>query len=95
MLELVKQVLADENSVESLDKVAYGVLGDLADAFPNGQIKQLLLHEWVARYLNRKNRYAKDTKQVIRWAREVSGLQFYFNGLVLIRLGQVMKLATQ
>ncbi|KAI0033513.1 karyopherin Kap95 [Vararia minispora EC-137] len=71
MLELVKQVLADENTVESLDKVAYGVLGDLADAFPHGEIKQLLLLEWVARYLNRKNRYAKDTKAVIRWTRDV------------------------
>jgi len=71
ILELCQQVLHDDNSGESLDKLAYGVIGDLADAFPQGQIKQYLLAEWVARILNTKARYSKETKMTIRWAREM------------------------
>jgi hypothetical protein len=32
----------DDNSGEPQDKLAFGVIGDLADAFPNGEIKPVL-----------------------------------------------------
>ena len=72
ILDLVQRVIADTDTTgESLDKLAYGVIGDLADTFPNGQIKRYLLSEWVALALSSKHRYSSETKKTIRWAREV------------------------
>ena len=73
-LELVQKVLADDNSGEPLDKLAFGVIGDLADAFPNGEIKPLLLEEWIASSLVSRKGYDKETKTTIKWAREVHWL---------------------
>jgi hypothetical protein len=71
ILELVQKVLADENSGEPLDKLAFGVIGDLADAYPNGEIKPLLLAEWIASSLVLRKGYDKETKTTVKWAREV------------------------
>ena len=71
ILELVQKVLADDNSGEPLDKLAFGVIGDLADAFPNGEIKPLLLGEWIATNLVSRKGYDKETKTTVKWAREV------------------------
>jgi importin subunit beta-1 len=71
ILELVQKVLADDNSGEPLDKLAFGVIGDLADAFPNGDLKPLLLAEWIATSLVSRKGYDKETKTTIKWAREV------------------------
>ena len=72
IFELVQKVLADDNSGEPLDKLAYGVIGDLADAFPNGEIKPLLLEEWIATSLVLRKGYDKETKTTVKWAREVT-----------------------
>ena len=71
VLELVQKVLADDNSGEPLDKLAFGVIGDLADAFPNGEIKPILLAEWIATSLVSRKGYDKETKTTVKWAREV------------------------
>ncbi|KAI0270716.1 karyopherin Kap95 [Gloeopeniophorella convolvens] len=71
ILELVQKVLADENSGEPLDKLAYGAIGDLADAFPGGELKPLLLAEWIAQSLVSKKGYDKETKTTVKWAREM------------------------
>ncbi|KZV72414.1 karyopherin Kap95 [Peniophora sp. CONT] len=72
ILELCQVVLLDENSGESADKLAFGCIGDLADCFQDGRIKGVLVgSEWVAKVLNTKTRYAKDTKATIRWARSM------------------------
>jgi hypothetical protein len=71
ILELAQKVLADDNSGEPLDKLAFGVIGDLADAFPNGEIKPVLLAEWIATSLVSRKGYDKETKTTIKWAREV------------------------
>ncbi|TFY83967.1 hypothetical protein EWM64_g25 [Hericium alpestre] len=71
ILELTQQVLADENSGEPSEKLAFGIVGDLADCFPGGEIKQYLLAEWLARFLSSRQRYSADTKRTLRWAREM------------------------
>ena len=76
VFELVQKVLADDNSGEPLDKLAYGVIGDLADAFPNGEIKPLLLAEWIASSLVLRKGYDKETKTTVKWAREVTFIPF-------------------
>jgi len=71
ILELIRRCLADEERTDSLMKLSYGLLGDLADCFPNGELKQLLLANWVAAELRSKHRMPAETKKTMRWAREV------------------------
>jgi len=47
------------------------VVGDLADSFPNGQLKQLLLQEWIASELRNKRGLSADAKKTMRWAKEM------------------------
>ena len=72
ILELTRRCLGDEGRTYSLTKLAFGLIGDLADGFPLGQLKQLLLDAWVARALHSKSRMHTETKKSMRWAREVS-----------------------
>jgi len=72
MLELVHRCLADEERTDSLMRLSYGLIGDLADCFPNGQLKQLLLANWIASELRSRHRMPDETKKTMRWAREVS-----------------------
>jgi hypothetical protein len=77
-------------------KLAYGLLGDLADCFPNGEIKHLLLSEWVASELRSKLRMPTETKKTLRWAREVwfRECQYPFVHRSLVRYPQMVKRAT-
>ena len=71
ILELVQRCLADDDRSETTVKLCFGLLGDLADCFPNGQLKQLLLSEWIASDLRNKRGMSQETKKTLRWAREV------------------------
>ncbi len=71
ILELVQRCLLDSEKTETTIKLAVGLIGDLADAFPNGQIKQLLLADWIANELRVKGRLPPETKRTLKWAREV------------------------
>ncbi|THH07579.1 hypothetical protein EW145_g3285 [Phellinidium pouzarii] len=71
ILELVQRCLADEERPESVVRLAMGLVGDLADSFPNGQIKQYLLAEWLVQALRQKTRLSTETKKTVRWAREM------------------------
>jgi importin subunit beta-1 len=71
VLDLVHRCLADEERTDAVVKTSFGLVGDLADAFPNGQIKQLLLAEWLVNELRSKSRMPPETKKTMRWAREV------------------------
>lgn len=53
---------------------AMGVIGDLAEAFPNGELTEALRQEWVLRLIKetRTNReYSSRTVETARWAREL------------------------
>jgi importin subunit beta-1 len=71
ILELIQRCLSDDESTDSMVKLSYGLLGDLADCFQSGEIKQLLLTDWVASELRSKARMPSETKKTMRWAREV------------------------
>ncbi|KAN0079953.1 Armadillo-type fold [Tylopilus felleus] len=71
ILELVQRCLADDDLSETTAKLCFGLLGDLADCFPNGQLKQLLLADWIASDLRNKRGMSKETKKTMRWAREM------------------------
>ncbi|KAF5352963.1 hypothetical protein D9758_007879 [Tetrapyrgos nigripes] len=71
VLDLIQRCLVDDERTDSLMKLCYGLLGDLADALKDGQIKQLLLQPWVATELKARQRMSPDTKKTMRWAREM------------------------
>ncbi|KAE9403750.1 ARM repeat-containing protein [Gymnopus androsaceus JB14] len=71
ILQLVQVCLADEERTESVVKLCYGLIGDLADSFPGGQLKQLFLQPWVVSELKARHRMTPDVKKTMRWAREM------------------------
>jgi importin subunit beta-1 len=71
ILDLVQRCLSEEERLDSLLRLSYGLLGDLADCYPGGQIKQYLLQQWVVSELRTKQRMVPETKKTLRWAREV------------------------
>jgi Karyopherin (importin) beta len=78
ILELIHRCLADDERTDAVMKLSYGLLGDLADCFPDGQLKQVLLTEWIAVELRSKLRMPSETKKTMRWAREVGIFLFTF-----------------
>ncbi|KIY48517.1 ARM repeat-containing protein [Fistulina hepatica ATCC 64428] len=70
MLNLIRKCFYDEERTDTGLKLAYGLLGDLADCFPQGQIKHILLASWIAQELRTKQRMSAETKKTLRWARE-------------------------
>jgi len=71
ILELVNRCVVDEERTDDLLKLSYGLIGDLADCFPGGEIKQLLLVNWIAAEFRTRHHMRDDTKKTLRWAREV------------------------
>ncbi|TFK24855.1 karyopherin Kap95 [Coprinopsis marcescibilis] len=71
IFNLIHRCMLDEERTDSLVRLSYGLIGDLADCFPNGQIKQLLLQGWVIAELRSKHRMPSETKKTMRWAREM------------------------
>ncbi|KIM58066.1 hypothetical protein SCLCIDRAFT_1218905 [Scleroderma citrinum Foug A] len=71
ILDLIQRCLADDERSESTVRLCFGLIGDLADCFHTGQLKQLLLSEWVAAELRNKRGMSPETKKTMRWAREM------------------------
>ncbi|KAF9028063.1 karyopherin Kap95 [Hymenopellis radicata] len=71
ILELIFHSLSDEERSESVIKLSCGLIGDLADCFPSGQLKAALLQPWVASELRARSRMNPETKKTMRWAREM------------------------
>ncbi|KAF3926976.1 Transportin-2 [Dactylellina cionopaga] len=69
----LETIARDPNRTEALLRSAMGVLGDLADAFPNGEFAQLFRSEWVMPMIKdiRANReFSSRTQDTARWAKE-------------------------
>ncbi|TFK36480.1 armadillo-type protein [Crucibulum laeve] len=71
ILELIHRCLSDEERTDSVMRLSFGLLGDLADSFPQGQLKPLLLAPWIVDELRSKHRMPTETKKTMRWAREM------------------------
>ncbi|GAA5945153.1 karyopherin beta [Sporobolomyces koalae] len=65
--------LTDQDRTETILRSAIGVIGDLAEAFPNGQLREPLSSPWVAEILKagRTKLGGSETKKVTKWAREM------------------------
>ncbi|KAH0555962.1 hypothetical protein GP486_006095 [Trichoglossum hirsutum] len=83
IFHLLSIISHDQNRSEALLRSAMGVIGDLADAFPNGEYAQLYRAEWITSMIRetRTNRdFQPRTVDTARWAREqvkhqISGAQ--------------------
>lgn len=96
ILDLIQRCLRDEDKTDATMRLSYGLLGDLADSFPNGQIKNMLLAPWIANELRSKYKMPGETKKTLRWAREVSPIVSFSDdeGLMVV-CTQMIKIATQ
>ncbi|CAE6515837.1 unnamed protein product [Rhizoctonia solani] len=71
MLGLCARALSDEERPDTIVRAAFGLIGDLADLYSKGQIKQLLAEGWLTSALQQKPKGApQETKRVLKYARE-------------------------
>ncbi|OLL24259.1 Importin subunit beta-1 [Neolecta irregularis DAH-3] len=64
---------SEPEKTETLIRGVVGLLGDLAEAFPDKKLRQLFLSDWINECLRvgrQKNGLSQQTKEVARWARE-------------------------
>ncbi|POR34211.1 Importin subunit beta-1 [Tolypocladium paradoxum] len=73
IFQLLSQIAGDMNRSESLMRACMGVIGDLADAYPNGELVDAFRQEWVTVMIKetKTNRdFQPRTIETARWARE-------------------------
>lgn len=73
IFRLLHLVFQDQNRSEPLLRSSMGVIGDLAEAFPNGELSTLYRNDWLVAMVKetRSNReFASRTTETARWARE-------------------------
>lgn len=73
IFELLRIIQADNNRTENLLRSSCGVIGDIADAFPNGDVREYFRHDFLT-VMTRETRANQDfggrTRETARWARE-------------------------
>jgi importin subunit beta-1 len=70
---LLNTVWLDQNRSDALMRASMGVIGDLAEAFPNGEFSSYYRQDWLAAMIKdtRQNRdFQARTIDTARWARE-------------------------
>lgn len=73
IFQLLNIIANDMNRSEALMRASMGVIGDLADAYPNGELVEAFRQDWVAAMIKetRANRdFQPRTIETARWARE-------------------------
>ncbi|KAH6667516.1 armadillo-type protein [Halenospora varia] len=73
IFSLLNIVFIDQNRSDALMRSSMGVIGDLADAFPNGEFASYYRADWITQMIKetRQNReFQARTIDTARWARE-------------------------
>ncbi|KAM7208929.1 putative importin subunit beta-1 [Naviculisporaceae sp. PSN 640] len=73
IFQLLNSIANDVNRSEALMRASMGVIGDLADAYPNGELVQAFREDWLTALIKetRTNReFSARTIETARWARE-------------------------
>lgn len=73
VFQLLNAVWIDQNKSDSLMRSSMGVIGDLAEAFPNGEFSTMYRADWLSAMIKdtRQNReFQTRTIETARWARE-------------------------
>ena len=73
IFQLLRIIYHDPSRTEALLRSSCGVIGDLADAFPNGEFKEFFREDYLTA-MTRETRANQDfqgrTRDTARWARE-------------------------
>ncbi|KAL6857856.1 karyopherin Kap95 [Amphichorda felina] len=73
IFQLLSLIASDMNRSESLMRAAMGVIGDLADAYPHGELVDAFRQDWLTAMIKetKTNRdFSPRTIETARWARE-------------------------
>jgi importin subunit beta-1 len=73
IVQVLGLIATDQNRSESLMRAAMGVIGDLADAYPNGELVDAFRQDWMTVMIKetKTNReFSPRTIETARWARE-------------------------
>ncbi|CRK48695.1 hypothetical protein BN1723_008142 [Verticillium longisporum] len=73
IFQLLSQIASDMNRSEALMRASMGVIGDLADAYPNGELVDVFRQDWLTTLIKetKTNReFQPRTIDTARWARE-------------------------
>ncbi|RMZ78405.1 hypothetical protein DV738_g3918, partial [Chaetothyriales sp. CBS 135597] len=78
IFQFLETVANDHNNNEGLLRACMGIIGDLGEAFPDGQLADFFRFEYVTRLI-RETRAARDsserTREAARWARQIVKIQ--------------------
>ncbi|RMD41056.1 hypothetical protein DV735_g4067, partial [Chaetothyriales sp. CBS 134920] len=78
IFQFLETVANDPNHNEGLLRACMGIIGDLGEAFPDGQLADFFRFEYVTRLI-RETRAARDsserTREAARWARQIVKVQ--------------------
>ncbi|KXH55234.1 hypothetical protein CSAL01_07799 [Colletotrichum salicis] len=73
IFQLLNMIASDMNRSEALMRASMGVIGDLAEAYPNGELVDVFRQEWLTALIKetKTNReFQPRTIETARWARE-------------------------
>ncbi|KAL1994105.1 hypothetical protein VTN49DRAFT_2774 [Thermomyces lanuginosus] len=73
IFQLLHSIYEDPHRGEGLSRSALGVIGDLADAFPNGEFAEYFRANWVTQFIREvrsERQLSERTINTARWARE-------------------------
>ncbi|KAG8624274.1 hypothetical protein KVT40_007341 [Elsinoe batatas] len=73
IFQLLQTIAADHNKSEALLRASMGVIGDISEAFPNGEYSQYFRQDYItamARETRSNKDYSPRTTETARWARE-------------------------
>lgn len=73
IFQLLHIISQEGNRSEGLMRSAMGVIGDLADAFPNGELASYFRNDWITslvRETRTTRQYSQRTIETARWTRE-------------------------
>jgi importin subunit beta-1 len=75
------QIISSESSLimsESVSRAAVGLIGDVAQLFPDGRIKEVYKQDWITQFIKKtkaNQQFSQTTHDTARWAREQQKLQ--------------------
>ncbi|KAI9890269.1 MAG: karyopherin beta [Vezdaea aestivalis] len=73
IFQLIASIWRDPSRSEALLRSSLGVIGDIADSFPNGEFAPAFRHEWVMNFIRdvrASHDFQQSTIDTARWARE-------------------------
>ncbi|KAK4504871.1 hypothetical protein PRZ48_002834 [Zasmidium cellare] len=85
IFQLLHSVYQDPNRTEALLRSSMGVVGDLSEAFSNGEFSNLFRQDWLtsmARETRANKEFQQRTQETARWAREQIKRQSALSGNV-------------